>query len=98
MRFSTGDTVIVSEDVNQCVFGAAEEMIEMIGKEVQITDIGYSAYMRQGYYKIAQDDSRYKWTDNCFMTVDEWNVSQNITVTDDEFSEVMSFLFDNPSK
>lgn len=98
MRFRVGDTVVICEDVDRCIFGVTLEMRKLIGKEAEIISIGYSTLTSADFYKISIGDSGYKWDDNCFMTVDEWNTEQkNMTVTDDEFSEIMSFLSD-PSK
>lgn len=98
MRFRVGDTVVICEGVNQCIFGVNSEMRELIGEEAEIISIGYSTFKSTEYYKISIGHSNYKWDDNCFMTVAEWNTEQkNMTVTDDEFSEIMSFL-SNPGK
>ena len=98
MRFRVGDTVVICEDVDRCIFGVTLEMRKLIGEEAEIISIGYSIPKSADFYKISIGDSRYKWDDYCFMTVDEWNAEQkNMTVTDDEFSEIMSFLSD-PSK
>ena len=98
MRFRVGDTVVICEDVDRCIFGVTSEMRKLIGEEAEIISIGRSASASAEYYKISIGHSGYKWDDNCFMTVDEWNSEQgNMTVTDDEFSEIMSFL-SNPSK
>lgn len=93
MRFRVGDTVVICEGVDRCIFGVDSEMRELIGEEAEIISIGYSAYRPAEYYKISIGNSNYKWDDNCFMTVNEWNSEQgNMTVTDDEFSEIISFL------
>lgn len=98
MRFRVGDTVVICEGVDQCIFGVNSEMRELIGEEAEIISIGYSAFKSADFYRISIGNSNYKWDDNCFMTVNEWNSEQgNMTVTDDEFSEIISFLLD-PSK
>ena len=98
VRFRVGDTVVICEGVDQCIYGVNSEMRELIGEEAEIIHIGYSAYRDSVFYNISIGVSGYKWDDNCFMTVAEWNTEQkNMIVTDDEFSEIMSFL-SNPGK
>lgn len=91
-KFHTGDEVIVTEGVRDCFYSATGKMIGMIGSIVHIS----SAYepSKIGNYKLSEDRGIHTWCDRCFeLYIDENETS----ISDDEFSEIMSFL-SNPSK
>lgn len=52
MSFQVGDTVVVTPEVKNCIYGCNEEMKKMIGKEfvVKISDPGRNHYFLEGAF------------------------------------------------
>lgn len=88
--FQVGDPVSISPNATRCFFGCNEDMRGYIGCETVITGI----FERNGedeepdVYKIECDHGEWSWSENCFIAIDE----NEITVSDDEFSGILSFL------
>lgn len=88
--FQVGDLVSISPNAIDCTFGCNEYMRDLIGCETVITSIEVSDE-GDDIYIIEADNGDWNWSENCFIAVDDVDDNE-IAVSDDEFSGILSFL------
>lgn len=87
--FQVGDLVSISPNATNCTFGCNGEMMDLIGYETMITSV-WVTNEDEDAYSIEADNGHWTWSENCFIAVDE--NEDEIAVSDDEFSGILSFL------
>lgn len=89
-KFSVGDEVVITDGVRNCIHGVDPDMIRMIGRIVHIVYVRNDDRGR-AEYEIEEDNGRFWWCDRCFEYPTQEGDDAPL-VSDDEFSEIMSFL------
>jgi len=72
MRYKVGDKVKIREDLRQTTYGGffvTQEMLELKGKEVTITEINKSGFSGRYGYRVDMGDSRCHWSEEMFKPV-----------------------------
>ena len=84
--FKVGDKVyVVDEPYWQCPFNWVDEMTELCGQEVTITQVVWSSSKKEYLYRVAESRIRLAWCRNCFTQFEE-----DILETDEDITSLLS--------
>ena len=67
LRCNIGDKLTIRSDSLDCIFGTTEEMREMMGRTVTVSDIDYSGGYGDWEITLEEDPYHWSWCRNCFL-------------------------------
>lgn len=89
-KFKVGDVVVVTDRVKECAFSYNQSMLDLIGREVEITSSTYSPVSGHEKYHIDADGGEWTWDDVCFAFADEADDSQPQVSEEELFEFILS--------
>lgn len=81
--YKVGDKVKIREDLRQTTYGGffvTQEMLELRGKEVTITEINKSGFSGRYGYRVDMGNLCYHWSEEMFEEVKEVKTDNGFTV------------------